>query len=83
MAIASKLRRPVAMTVNGQRVEAEVEPRTHLADFLRESQGLTGTNLGCDALAVDGHGDGAPQFRCYGHGSPSRSTRSARRFVSS
>jgi predicted LPLAT superfamily acyltransferase len=24
------------MTVNGRRVEAEVEPRTSLADFLRE-----------------------------------------------
>jgi carbon-monoxide dehydrogenase small subunit len=38
----------IALTVNGKRVQAEVEPRTHLADFLRESQGLTGTNLGCE-----------------------------------
>ena len=67
MAIASKLRRPVAMTVNGQRVEAEVEPRTHLADFLRESQGLTGTNLGCEhgvcgACTIEI--DGAPARSC-------------------
>ena len=42
------VKRPVSMTVNGQCVEALVEPRTHLADFLRESLGLTGTNLGCE-----------------------------------
>ena len=27
---------------------AEVEPRTHLADFLRETLNLTGTHLGCE-----------------------------------
>src|SRR5678816_3886987 len=37
----------VRMTVNGQPVDEQVEPRTHLADFLREGGGLTGTNLGC------------------------------------
>ena len=36
------------LTVNGQPVSATVEPRTHLADFLREQQGLTGTHLGCE-----------------------------------
>jgi carbon-monoxide dehydrogenase small subunit len=39
---------PVALTVNGQSVQASVEPRTHLADFLREQQRLTGTHLGCE-----------------------------------
>jgi carbon-monoxide dehydrogenase small subunit len=57
----------IALTVNGRALEAQVEPRTHLADFLRESQGLTGTNLGCE------HGvcgactleiDGAPGRSC-------------------
>ena len=38
----------VTMTVNGQRREAEVEPRTLLVHFLRESLGLTGTHVGCD-----------------------------------
>jgi aerobic-type carbon monoxide dehydrogenase small subunit (CoxS/CutS family) len=38
----------VNMTVNGQRHEAEVEPRLILADFLRGSLGLTGTHLGCE-----------------------------------
>jgi aerobic carbon-monoxide dehydrogenase small subunit len=38
----------IAVTINGTRVEALVEPRTHLADFLREQQRLTGTHLGCE-----------------------------------
>jgi carbon-monoxide dehydrogenase small subunit len=38
----------LALTVNGSPVAAEVEPRTSLADFLRESQLLTGTHLGCE-----------------------------------
>ena len=38
----------VNLTVNGQAVSAAVEPRTHLADFLREHEGLTGTHLGCE-----------------------------------
>ena len=36
------------MTVNGQRVSGEVEGRTLLVQFLRESLGLTGTHVGCD-----------------------------------
>ena len=36
------------MTVNGRSVEGDVEPRTHLADFLREELLLTGTHLGCE-----------------------------------
>jgi carbon-monoxide dehydrogenase small subunit len=38
----------VAITVNGVRREADVEPRTLLVYFLREHLGLTGTNVGCD-----------------------------------
>jgi carbon-monoxide dehydrogenase small subunit len=38
----------VAMTVNGQPQQAQVEPRKTLADFLREDCGLTGTHLGCE-----------------------------------
>jgi len=34
--------------VNGVRREAEVEPRLLLVYFLRETLGLTGTNVGCD-----------------------------------
>jgi carbon-monoxide dehydrogenase small subunit len=39
---------PVALSVNGREVQALVEPRTHLADFLREHCRLTGTHLGCE-----------------------------------
>ncbi len=38
----------LALTVNGSPVSADVDPRTSLADFLRESQLLTGTHLGCE-----------------------------------
>lgn len=38
----------VALTVNGKRVTGQVEPRTHLAEFLREELLLTGTNIGCE-----------------------------------
>jgi carbon-monoxide dehydrogenase small subunit len=38
----------VKCTVNGRSCEAEVEPRRHLADFLRHDLGLTGTHVGCE-----------------------------------
>src|SRR5216684_4053562 len=38
----------IAMTVNARAVKASVEPRTHLADFLRDDLDLTGTHLGCE-----------------------------------
>jgi len=38
----------LALRINGAAVEAEVEPRTSLADFLRLEQRLTGTHLGCE-----------------------------------
>jgi carbon-monoxide dehydrogenase small subunit len=38
----------IALTVNGEPIQALVEPRTHLADFLRDQQRLTGTHLGCE-----------------------------------
>jgi carbon-monoxide dehydrogenase small subunit len=57
----------VTLTINERPVTAAVEPRTHLADFLREGQNLTGTHIGCE------HGvcgactvliDGAPARSC-------------------
>lgn len=39
---------PVQLSVNGHVIEARVEPRMTLADFLREKCGLTGTHLGCE-----------------------------------
>lgn len=51
----------ISLNVNGRPVSSDVEPRTHLADFLRESRDLTGTHLGCEhgvcgacTLLVDG-----------------------------
>ena len=38
----------LAMTVNGERVAREVEPRRLLVHFLREDLDLTGTHWGCD-----------------------------------
>ena len=51
----------ISLTINGKPVSAGVEPRMHLADFLREGRDLTGTHLGCEhgvcgacTLLVDG-----------------------------
>ncbi len=60
----------ITLTVNGRPVTAEVEPRTHLADFLREQQSLTGTNLGCEhgvcgACTIEI--DGAPARSCIAY----------------
>ena len=38
----------IKLTVNGAPVTASVEPRTQLADFLRDTLNLTGTHLGCE-----------------------------------
>jgi aerobic carbon-monoxide dehydrogenase small subunit len=38
----------VAITVNGVRREADLEPRTLLVDFIRDHVGLTGTKIACD-----------------------------------
>ena len=39
---------PVKMTINGQTVSHEVEPRLLLVHYIRENVGLTGTHVGCD-----------------------------------
>ena len=51
----------VSITVNGTAYENDVEPRTLLVQYVRETLGLTGTNIGCDtsscgacSLHVDG-----------------------------
>ncbi len=38
----------VSLTVNGESVSADVEPRTLLVQMLREQLDLTGTHVGCD-----------------------------------
>jgi aerobic carbon-monoxide dehydrogenase small subunit len=51
----------VDINVNARAAKASVEPRTHLADFLRDHLNLTGTHLGCEhgvcgacTLLIDG-----------------------------
>ena len=39
---------PISLVVNGRHVDAELEPRRTLADFLRNTLRLTGTHLGCE-----------------------------------
>ena len=58
---------PITLTVNGPRREADVEPRTLLADFLRERLGLTGTKVGCETSQCGSctvHLDGAAVKSC-------------------
>ncbi len=38
----------VSMTVNGKAVSGEIDPRTLLVQYLRETLRLTGTHVGCD-----------------------------------
>ena len=38
----------VSLTVNGKPASAEVEERTLLVNFIRDSLRLTGTHVGCD-----------------------------------
>ncbi|RUZ73359.1 2Fe-2S iron-sulfur cluster binding domain-containing protein [Mesorhizobium sp. M7A.F.Ca.US.006.01.1.1] len=38
----------IRLEINSRQVSAEVASRTHLADFLREEQHLTGTHVGCE-----------------------------------
>ncbi|HEY2301853.1 MAG TPA: (2Fe-2S)-binding protein [Acidimicrobiales bacterium] len=41
----------VSITVNGTLTEHDVEPRLLLVHYLRETVGLTGTNVGCDTTS--------------------------------
>jgi carbon-monoxide dehydrogenase small subunit len=57
----------VSMTVNGQQVSGEVEPRTLLTQFLRENLRLTGTHVGCDTSQCGAcviHVDGVSAKAC-------------------
>lgn len=42
---------PISITVNGRPCEADVEPRTLLVHFLRDTLRLTGTHVGCDTTS--------------------------------
>jgi aerobic-type carbon monoxide dehydrogenase small subunit (CoxS/CutS family) len=38
----------ISFVLNGQTIRGDVPPRLTLADFLRDTAGLTGTHLGCE-----------------------------------
>jgi aerobic-type carbon monoxide dehydrogenase small subunit (CoxS/CutS family) len=57
----------ISVAVNGERREADVEPRTLLSDFIRHDCGLTGTHVGCEQGACGActvHVDGEPVRSC-------------------
>jgi aerobic-type carbon monoxide dehydrogenase small subunit (CoxS/CutS family)/carbon monoxide dehydrogenase subunit G len=61
---------PISLTVNDRAVRGQVEPRMHLADFLREHLHLTGTHLGCEqgvCGACTVMLDGKPQRSCIAY----------------
>ena len=41
----------ISLTVNGKAESVDIEPRTLLVHLLRESLGLTATNIGCDTTS--------------------------------
>jgi carbon-monoxide dehydrogenase small subunit len=41
----------VTLTINGQLITAEIEPRLLLVHFIREVANLTGTHIGCDTTS--------------------------------
>jgi carbon-monoxide dehydrogenase small subunit len=60
----------VALTINGEKHAVAIEPRTSLADVVRETLNLTGTHLGCEqgvcgacTILVDG----VPVRSCIGN----------------
>ena len=57
----------ISLVVNGERREADVEPRRLLVQFLREDLNLTGTHVGCDTSqcgACTVHVDGLAVKSC-------------------
>ena len=42
------MKQKVTITVNGVQREDEIEPRTLLVHYIRETLDLTGTHIGCD-----------------------------------
>ena len=60
-------KKKIEVTVNGAKVESEVEPRLLLVHFIREILRLTGTHIGCDTShcgACTVWVDGVPYHSC-------------------
>jgi carbon-monoxide dehydrogenase small subunit len=57
----------VSISINGENVSRDIEPRQLLVHFIRETPGLTGTHWGCDTSncgACVVHMDGKPVKSC-------------------
>jgi len=57
----------LSLTINGERREDDVDPRTLLVHYIREVAGLTGTHVGCETSlcgACTVHLDGAAVKSC-------------------
>jgi aerobic carbon-monoxide dehydrogenase small subunit len=57
----------ITMTVNGSERDDDVEPRVLLAHYLRDTCGLTATNIGCDTTSCGActvHVDGESVKSC-------------------
>ena len=64
---------PARLRDNGRSFAREVEPRSHLADFLRHDLGLTGTHIGCEQRACGACTvllDGTAVHSCLAGGGP-------------
>src|SRR2546425_11883903 len=62
-----RMRRRVAVTINGTKHEHEVEPRLLLVQYIRDVAGLTGAHVGCDTRNCGGctvEGDGHSVKSC-------------------
>ncbi len=76
--MASPAQRAVTLSVNGRTHTILVEPRTHLADALREHLNLTGTHLGCEQGVCGACTvliDGIPQRSCIAYAPDCEGTR--------
>ncbi|MDH3885949.1 MAG: (2Fe-2S)-binding protein [Desulfobacterales bacterium] len=63
----SKEKKHIALFVNGEKVEADIESRITLAEFLREELRLTGTKVGCNRAECGSCTvilDGEPVYSC-------------------
>ena len=63
----SKEKKHIALHVNGEKVEADIESRITLAEFLREELRLTGTKVGCNRAECGSCTvilDGEPVYSC-------------------
>jgi aerobic-type carbon monoxide dehydrogenase small subunit (CoxS/CutS family) len=61
-ATTASMTQTIHFTLNGKACSRDVEPRTHLVDFLRNTEELTGSHLGCEhgvcgacTVQIDGH----------------------------